>query len=103
MASGGEFTISAADANVFQKITPVQQLHGKEPQVALGEQLIERNQIGVDNARNTAKFLLEEKQSRGTEVGQSLERNADAAILVLNLIHHAHAAFANLANQLKAR
>ena len=84
-------------ANVCQEVDAFDQLHGEEPTLAVGNQVVEGHQVGVGNVGQGAKFLLEAKQRHGVRPLDGLERDSLVAFAVIGLVDDSHAAAAQLA------
>ena len=77
-------------ANVPVEVHALHELHGDEPLVAGGYQLVEADQVRVAHVRQRAKLLLQAVDAGGVDPRQRLERDALATLLVERLIHDAH-------------
>ncbi len=87
---------AAAAAHVGEEVDALDQLHGKEPLVTLGDQLVQRDDVGMAEVAQRAELALEAIQAHAIDAAQVLERHAHAALLVEDVIDVAHATFAQL-------
>ena len=84
-------------ANVCQEVDSVDELHGEEPKLAVGNQVVEGHQIGMGDISQGAELLLEAEQRRGVRPLHGLERDLSVASAVVSLVDDSHAAAAHLA------
>jgi hypothetical protein len=70
----------------------IKQFHGEEPILAIGDQLVECDQIGVCDAQECAKFVLEAQDRSGAGAVHHLEGDQAAALAVVRAEDSAHAA-----------
>ena len=86
-----------AGADVGEEVGPVDQLHREEPAVAVGDQLPEADEVGVDHVGQDAELLLEPVEGRGVEVADRLQGDRLVALAVIRLVDDPHAADAHAA------
>jgi hypothetical protein len=72
------------------------QLHGQEPLVAHAEQLVQRDQVRVHDARYRAELAPQRRRRPGAGV-QALERDAGSARPIERRVHGAYSAAAQTA------
>src|SRR5687768_6520157 len=77
------------------------QLHGKEPVQAVGEQLVESDQIRVGDIGKSPELPLEAVQVRPLRMTQELQSDADRAFAIEGFVHDPEATLPQLANQLE--
>ena len=88
---------ATGERTYVRKSTPVDELHGEEPKLAVGNQVVEGHQVGVGNISQGAELLLEAEQRRGVRPLHGLERDSSVASAVVGLVDDSHAAAAHLA------
>ncbi len=88
---------ATGERTYVRKSIPVDELHGEEPKLAVGNQVVEGHQIGVGNIGQGAELLLEAEQRRGVRPLHRLERDSSVASAVVSLVDDSHAAAAHLA------
>ena len=85
-AEAPEIALVAAP-HMAKKCRPAHQFHGEEPELAIFEQVVELDQVGVSQSRQAPEFLLETEESVGMRIPQDLDRDVVAAFLIVDLIH----------------
>ena len=81
-------------ADVLEEVHPIEQLHGEEPVLAVGDQLIERDEMGMGDAQEGAKLLLEAEDRGGAGPAHHLEGDRAAALAVVRAEDDTHPAAA---------
>jgi len=66
----------------LQQIHAVDELHAEHPTVAIGDELVKRDDVGMVNFGQRTKFLLEVVECHGVRRPQDLERHFDAGCRV---------------------
>jgi hypothetical protein len=89
---------AAPGADVAEKIHAIDQLHREEPLVALGDELIQRDQVVVHQRRERTKLVLESEQGVWIGRRQHFQRDMRAGRMLNRLVHHPHAARTQLAD-----
>src|SRR5581483_10454717 len=78
------------------------ELHGEEPDVFFGEQLVEVDEVGVAQLGERAELALQPVDGVGVDGGEGLERDVVAELFVPRAPHDAHAALTEPAAKLEA-
>src|SRR6202034_4069505 len=74
----------------------------EEPRVAFRDELAEGHEVRVVQALERAELALEARDRLRRRVAQDLDRDVLAALRVERLVHLAHSAFADLAQDLES-
>ena len=90
-----------SEADEAQEIDAFDQLHREEPDPAVPDQLVQRDEIGMREVRGRAKLLLEEVERGRVKPLHGLERDDFTAVAVVGPIDDAHPALAQLAQKLE--
>src|SRR6266702_1497871 len=90
-------------AQVLEESDPVYQLHGVEPVVVPGHQLVERDKIRVHHVGEGAEFLLQTVDGGGVRPQQRLQCDNFVALAVLGGVHDTHPAGAEPPEQSEPR
>src|SRR5262249_60642717 len=80
-----------------QETDPLHEFHRQEPLLAIRQQFVEADQVGVSDVRQRAKLLLEAVQFRRVYAPQRLYGDRLAGLAVIRAVDDAHAAAAQLA------
>ncbi len=86
----------------LEKATALHELHGEVPFVRFPEQLVQRHEVGMDNADQRAEFPLQAIDRGRIGPAQGLEGHDRVPIAVERLVHHPHAAGAEAALDLES-
>ena len=70
-------------ANMLEEAYALEQLHDEEPILPVGDQLVEGDEIGVGDAQEGAKLVLEAQDRRGAGAVHDLEGDRAAALAVI--------------------
>jgi hypothetical protein len=77
---------------VVQEGLTVDELHGEKPPALVGQQLVERHPVRVEEILQRAKLALEAHQRVGAGALQQLHGDERVSFVVVGLIHAAPAA-----------
>ena len=86
----------------LEKATALHELHGEVPFVRFAEQLVQRYEVGMDNADQRAEFPFQPIDRGRIGPPQGLEGHDLVPIAVEGLVHHPHAAGAEAALDLES-
>ena len=89
-------------AEIGHQVHTVDDLHGQEPLVALGDQFVELDDISVRQPGQGSKLALESIHPRSLRPAQLLERHLHAALAIVDRVDHAHPSLAEGTNPLEA-
>ena len=94
---------AAVEPHPAVEVLPGDELHGEEPLAALAHELAEADQVRMLHVGERAELLLQAIERLAVSVGDGLDRDHRIRLVVVGLVHEAHAAAAELANDLKPR
>src|SRR4051812_762635 len=84
------------------KIEAVDELHGEKPGTALGNEFVERYEVGVRQAGEGTEFVLESVKRDRLHLLQGLQSDGRAAVPVDRFVDDPHSSFADLPQDFKA-
>jgi hypothetical protein len=88
--------------DVPEEIDPVEQLHRQHPVLAVADQLVERDEVGMDDVQQSAELMLESEQRDRAGAVHGLERDVALVPAIVRAIDGPHAAAAQHAEDLEA-
>ncbi|HEY3351794.1 MAG TPA: hypothetical protein VGQ83_00975 [Polyangia bacterium] len=91
-----------ARPHMLDEAHPLDELHGEEPAAGVLAQLAEVHEVRVLEILQRAELVLEAEQVLAPQVAHRLERDPAPPLLVERLVHHAHPALAQAANDAEA-
>jgi hypothetical protein len=85
---------------VGEQVVAVEQLHREEARIAVDDEIVERDQVGMREVGEAAELALELVDLLDVGVRDGLERDTLTALAVLRFIDHSHAPRADAADHL---
>ena len=61
-----------AAGDVGDEVRPVDQLHGDEPRLPIGDELVQRHEIGMREIRERTKLALQPEEAAGIGCGAAV-------------------------------
>lgn len=92
--------VGRAVPQVGEQIVAVEQLHREEARRGVDDEIVERDQVRVREIGEAAELALELVDLLDVGIGDGLERDPLAALPILGLIDHPHAACTDAADHL---
>ena len=83
-------------ADVRHEIDAIDQFHREQPFAAVGDQLVEGDEVGMDEIRQRSKLPLQPEQRARVHVRQRLESHGAPALAIDRLVDDTHAALTDL-------
>ena len=88
---------------MLEEVRAKHELHDEEGVLGVGDnELVQTHQIRMTNVREHPELLLEAIELVRAEPGERLEGKVPVAFAIVNLVHHAHAALSDPAQDLVA-
>ena len=91
-----------AAGNVGDEVRPVNQLHGNEPWLLIGDELVQGNEIGMREVRECTKLALQPEEAPGVRAAEQLERHACVTLQVEGFVDDTEPALAETSLDAKA-
>ncbi len=85
-----------------EQINALDQFHGEEPALTVGEQIPKSNHVRVADVRGRTELFLEPAEQGWLQTRKQLERNPKAQLSILGLVDDTHASLSQQTNQAKA-